>query len=129
MRPAAVAVSLRSFLIALALGSISLRAAAEPEAAAGEGRELFIARCSVCHSIDYIEMHARFGTRALWEASVTKMRNAFKAPIADDEARQLLDYLQRNYGPTRDQRTTPSSSISNTSVAPGLTAGGEPRSP
>jgi len=129
MKRATAAVFLRSFLIALGLSSIVPRAAAEPEAAAGEGRELFLARCSVCHSIDYIEMHARFGTRTLWKASVAKMRNAFKAPISDDEARQLVDYLQRNYGPSRAQRTTASSSISNTSVAPGLTAGGEPRSP
>jgi len=129
MKRSAAAVFLRSLLIVLALSSITPRAAAEPEAAAGEGRELFVARCSVCHSIDYIEMHARFGTRTLWEASVAKMGNAFKAPISDDEARQLVDYLQRNYGPSRAQRTTASSSISNTSVAPGLTAGGEPRSP
>ncbi|MBM4213565.1 MAG: hypothetical protein FJ179_07590 [Gammaproteobacteria bacterium] len=129
MKRSAAAVFLRSLLIVLALSSIAPRAAAEPEAAAGEGCELFVARCSVCHSIDYIEIHARFGTRTLWEASVAKMRNAFKAPISDDEARQLVDYLQRNYGPSRAQRTTASSSISNTSVAPGLTAGGEPRSP
>lgn len=115
--------------VVFAVLTLSLPAAAEPEAAPGEGRELFVARCSVCHSIDYIEMHSRFGTRALWEASVAKMRNAFKAPIADDEVRRLVDYLERNYGPTRVQRTTPSSSMSNTSVAPGLTAGGEPRSP
>lgn len=129
MRRRTVTISLLSFLMVLALGVAAPRVVAEPEAAAGEGRELFVARCSVCHSIDYIEMHARFGTRTLWEASVTKMRNAFKAPITDDEARQLVDYLQRNYGPTRAQRTTASSSMSNTSVAPGLTAGGEPRSP
>ncbi len=43
----------------------------------GEGRELFVARCSSCQSLDYMEMHARFGTRALWEAEVTKMRNAY----------------------------------------------------
>lgn len=118
-----------TLLAASAALILSLTAAAEPEAAPGDGRELFVARCSVCHSIDYIEMHARFGTRALWEASVAKMRNAFKAPIADDEVRQLVDYLERNYGPARVQRTTPSSSMSNTRVAPGLTAGGEPRSP
>jgi len=71
-------------------------------------------------------MHARFGTRQVWEASVNKMRNAFKAPLTDEEAKQILDYLERQYGP---QRTIASSSMSNTSVAPGLIAGGEPRSP
>ena len=104
--------------------------AAEPEAAPGEGRELFVARCSVCHSIDYVQMHARFGTRTLWEASIAKMRNAFKAPMSDEEADVILAYLERQYGPAAaPQRTTPSNSMSNTSVAPGRTAGGEPRSP
>ena len=99
---------------------------AEPEAAPGPGRELFVARCTICHSIDYVEMHARFGSRQVWETAINKMRNAFKAPLTDEEARQILDYLERRYGP---QRTIASSSMSNTSVAPGLIAGGAPRSP
>jgi len=111
-------------ILPLLLTSATLQA--EPEAAPGAGREVFIARCTICHSIDYVEMHARFGTRQVWEASVNKMRNAFKAPLTDEEAKQILDYLERQYGP---QRTIASSSMSNTSVAPGLIAGGEPRSP
>lgn len=87
--------------VALVVGMVLVSPAvqAEPEAAPGAGRELFIARCTVCHSIDYVEMHARFGTRALWEAEVTKMRNAFKAPIADEEVQEILSYLERAYGP------------------------------
>lgn len=71
----------------------------EDEAAPGPGRELFIAHCSSCHSVDYIRMHAPFGTRALWEASVTKMRNVFKAPVGDDDARAIVEYLSVAYGP------------------------------
>ncbi|MBM4192432.1 MAG: cytochrome c [Gammaproteobacteria bacterium] len=107
-------------------------ALAEPEAAPGEGRELFIARCSSCHSVDYVEMHARFGTRALWESQVTKMRNAYKAPMSDEDAQIILNYLERQYGPGRtdtSQSTTPRSSMSKTSVASGLMVGGAPRSP
>ena len=76
----------------------------EEEAAPGEGRELFIARCTSCHSVDYVSMHARFGTRALWEMEVAKMRNAFKAPLSDDEARRIVDYLARAYGPPAQNR-------------------------
>lgn len=76
----------------------------EEEAAPGEGRELFIARCTACHSVDYVSMHARFGTRALWEMEVAKMRNAFKAPLSDDEARRIVDYLARAYGPPAQDR-------------------------
>lgn len=71
----------------------------EPEARAGNGRELFVARCSSCHSLDYMEMHARFGTQALWEAEVAKMRNAYKAPLSDDEAKAIVEYLTRAYAP------------------------------
>ena len=118
-----------TIILALAFSGI---VRAEPEAAAGEGRELFVARCSSCHSVDYIEMHARFGTRALWESQVTKMRNAYKAPMTDEDAKVIIDYLERQYGPARvdrGQRTTPSNSMSKTSVAPGLITGGAPRSP
>jgi cytochrome c5 len=76
----------------------------EEEAAPGEDRELFIARCTSCHSVDYVSMHARFGTRALWEMEVAKMRNAFKAPLSDDEARRIVDYLARAYGPPAQDR-------------------------
>ena len=87
----------------------------------GEGRELFIARCSSCHNVDYIEMHARFVTRALWESQVTKMRDAYKAPMSDEDVKVIVDYLVRQYGPARTdlgQRTTPSNSLSKTSVVP-----------
>lgn len=116
----------RVIVLALAVCFAGPVLRAEPEAAAGAGRELFVARCTICHSIDYVEMHARFGTRALWEAEVAKMRNAFKAPMSDDEARAIVDYLVSAYGP---QRTIASNSMSKTSVAPGRITGGEPRSP
>lgn len=108
------------------LGLAPLWGHAEPEALDGPGRELFVARCTVCHSIDYVEMHTSFGTRALWETEVAKMRNAFKAPMSDDDARVIVEYLTLRYGP---QRTMPSSSISKTNVDPGRIAGGAPRSP
>lgn len=76
----------------------------EEEAAPGEGREVFIARCTSCHSVDYVSMHARFGTRALWEMEVAKMRTAFKAPLSDDESRRIVDYLARAYGPPAQDR-------------------------
>lgn len=83
------------------MGMIALPviARAEPEAVPGEGREVFIAGCTSCHSLDYIEMHARFGTRALWENEVAKMRNAFKAPVSDEDAKAIVDYLEKQYGP------------------------------
>jgi len=115
-----------ALLLAVLLLGAAPMLRAEPEAAPGAGRDLFVARCAVCHSIDYIEMHTRFSSRALWESTLNKMRNAFKAPLTDAEAKEILDYLERQYTP---QRTIASNSMSNTSVAPGLITGGEPRSP
>jgi len=83
----------------IAVAAVDSRAEGEPAAHDGEGRELFVASCSSCHSLDYMEMHARFGTRALWEAEVTKMRNAYKAPLSDDEGKAIAEYLTRAYGP------------------------------
>lgn len=92
-------IAMMTLTIGLAVAPVDARAEDEPAARDGEGRELFVARCSSCHSLDYMEMHARFGTRALWEAEVTKMRNAYKAPLTDDEAKALVEYLTRAYGP------------------------------
>jgi len=35
--------------------------------------------------------------RAGWQKSIQKMRERFGAPLSDEEARQILDYLDANY--------------------------------
>jgi hypothetical protein len=35
--------------------------------------------------------------RAGWQKTIQKMRERFGAPISDEEARQILDYLDANY--------------------------------
>jgi hypothetical protein len=35
--------------------------------------------------------------RAAWQKTIQKMRDKFGAPITDDEAKQILDYLDANY--------------------------------
>ncbi|MBS0393313.1 MAG: cytochrome c [Proteobacteria bacterium] len=56
------------------------------------------AYCSMCHSVDYIQMNSRFMKRAAWEAEVRKMIKAMGAPVADEDVPKLVDYLARNYG-------------------------------
>ena len=63
----------------------------------GSGRELTAARCVICHSLDYIPMNAVVMDRAGWEKSIRKMIDRFGAPVSDDEARQILDYLAQQY--------------------------------
>jgi len=56
------------------------------------------ARCSICHSADYIQMNSVFMNKAAWEAEVRKMIKVMGAPIPESEVADLVDYLVRNYG-------------------------------
>jgi sulfite dehydrogenase (cytochrome) subunit B len=73
-------------------------AAAEPiELREGPGRDLTVGRCIICHSIEYIPSNAPAMNRAAWQKTIQKMRDKFGAPITDEEANQILDYLSANY--------------------------------
>ncbi|HLY52365.1 MAG TPA: hypothetical protein VKQ31_05080 [Steroidobacteraceae bacterium] len=61
------------------------------------GRDLAQGRCAVCHSLDYIPANAPAMDRAAWGKTIQKMRDRFGAPLTDEEARQILDYLAANY--------------------------------
>jgi sulfite dehydrogenase (cytochrome) subunit B len=63
----------------------------------GNARDLTAARCAICHSVDYIESNAPVLDRAGWQKEIQKMRDRFGAPITDEEARQILDYLAGSY--------------------------------
>jgi mono/diheme cytochrome c family protein len=54
--------------------------------------------CAACHSLDYIPMNSPFLNAAGWDAEVTKMINAFGAPISAADAKIIADYLKANYG-------------------------------
>lgn len=62
------------------------------------GVEAVTASCSGCHSLDYVRMNAPFLNETVWKAEVTKMRNAFTAPIDDEDAAKIVAYLVANYG-------------------------------
>lgn len=65
----------------------------------GPGVEAAENNCLTCHSADYIATQptgAKFG-RDFWTAEVTKMIKVYGAPIADDDARKIADYLAATY--------------------------------
>jgi hypothetical protein len=64
----------------------------------GPGKDAVEAGCATCHSLAYIPMNSRFLTQEQWQAEVTKMRMAFGAPIDDDAAKAIVDYLVANFG-------------------------------
>ena len=79
-------------------------AAAGPGAAAevtelreGPGRDLTVGRCIICHSVEYIPSNAPAMNRTAWQKTIQKMKDKFGAPITDEEAKQILDYLAANY--------------------------------
>ena len=64
----------------------------------GPGRDKVEANCASCHSLDYILGNSPFMNRGVGEAEVTKMIKAYGAPIADADAKEIADYLAKNYG-------------------------------
>ena len=64
----------------------------------GPGRDKVEANCGSCHSLDYILGNSPFMNRQVWDAEVTKMIKAFGAPISDTDAKEIVDYLAKNYG-------------------------------
>lgn len=70
----------------------SIKLSTAPEVA------LVRARCSACHSVDYIVMNSPFLTRAAWEAEVRKMMKVMGAPIPEQDVPPLVDYLTKHYG-------------------------------
>lgn len=63
----------------------------------GPGKELTSGRCAICHSLDYIPSNAPAMDRAAWQKTVQKMRERFGAPISDEDAKSILDYLSATY--------------------------------
>lgn len=62
------------------------------------GKELVAANCSMCHSLDYIQMNSPFLDHKGWEASVNKMIKAMGAPVAEADVQKIVEYLASQYG-------------------------------
>ncbi len=75
----------------------SLAAEDDIKLAAGAGLDVVEANCSGCHSIDYIQMNSPFLDEAGWKGVVTKMVNAFGAPISEGDQTAIVAYLSAHY--------------------------------
>jgi len=53
--------------------------------------------CLACHSVGMVASQPRL-PRETWEAIVQKMRSRYKAPVADDDVKPIVDYLARIKG-------------------------------
>ena len=63
----------------------------------GTGLDKVSTLCNICHSTDYITMQPKF-PRGTWTAEVNKMIKVMGAPINDEDAKTIIDYLAANYG-------------------------------
>ena len=58
----------------------------------GPGADVANANCLACHSAGMV-MNQQLMTKAAWEAEVNKMRNVYKAPVAESDVAAITDYL------------------------------------
>ena len=63
----------------------------------GPGRDITSSYCNICHSLDYITTQQKF-TKAKWQSEVTKMIKTYGAPISEDNAKVIVDYITTHYG-------------------------------
>jgi mono/diheme cytochrome c family protein len=93
---------MRTIMMALAAAAVlALPAAAQEKPVSlkkSPGVDKVEANCASCHSLDYIQMNSPYPNAALWDAEVTKMIRAFGAPINDADAKEIAEYLKKNYG-------------------------------
>jgi cytochrome c5 len=90
--------TLWSYLAVVAVAAAVAPAAHSSEGEAAEKAEaLFKAKCSTCHAIE--RPKGKKKTPQGWEQTVMRMKNVNRAPLTDDEARAIIDYLAKEYGP------------------------------
>lgn len=62
----------------------------------GPGVDVVQEHCTECHSPAYVAIQPPL-TATQWTAEVTKMRKAYGAPIPDDAAGTIVQYLTAEY--------------------------------
>lgn len=62
------------------------------------GYQLAQQRCSICHSVDYINFQPPGMNLNQWTAEMQKMQHSYGAPINEQEIRSIAAYLAVAYG-------------------------------
>jgi cytochrome c553 len=53
--------------------------------------------CLTCHSADYVSTQPPGKGKAFWQGEVQKMIKVYKAPIGEDDAGTIANYLAATY--------------------------------
>lgn len=64
----------------------------------GPGKNLVMANCTMCHSLDYIQINSGFLDKSEWQKIVDKMIKVMGAPIKAEDIDPIVAYLAKNYG-------------------------------
>jgi len=93
---------MRLIILALLSAAVPVAAAAADEnfirLKQAPGVEQVQANCSVCHSLDYVQMNSTFLSASAWDAEIAKMINVYGAPINATDLDTIGNYLKANYG-------------------------------
>lgn len=103
VRDAAVAVGLMAGLTAAVVTAQPVSVTLPPDTSTLRvsdlpGYQLAQQKCGICHSADYVSYQPPDMTQAQWTAEMTKMREAYGAPLDDDDVKVLGAYLAAAYG-------------------------------
>ncbi len=93
MKNIAVSIFICSTLILLGLWP---QAFAQEQASTVDAKQLFENKCSFCHSLD--RPRSKKMSKQGWESTVMRMKNTNGAPMSDEEAGIIIDYLAKEYG-------------------------------
>jgi hypothetical protein len=63
---------------------------------AGDIKTLFEKKCGSCHGIKKATSQKK--AQAEWTETVMRMKNKNGAPVNDEEAKTIIEYLAMNYG-------------------------------
>lgn len=63
----------------------------------GAGADAVNRDCLGCHSVEMVLDQPDL-SRTAWQSEVTKMIKMYKAPVASDDIRAIIDYLARTKG-------------------------------
>ena len=63
----------------------------------GPNRDKAAGFCAICHGTEYIPMQPRL-SKAQWTGTVTKMIKTFGAPVPQEDADKIIEYLSTAYG-------------------------------
>ncbi|MBM0104837.1 hypothetical protein JM946_08760 [Steroidobacter sp. S1-65] len=86
-----------AFTVCALVASSSLAGEQDIRLKEAPGHDVTTSRCAVCHSLDYITMVAPVMNRSAWQQSVRKMIDVFGAPVTDQEASSIIEYLGQHY--------------------------------